>query len=446
MNLVKVAELLKNAPDQALMQELNNPNGAAPSYMVLSELQRRKKLRGSLMNNEPQSSVAEDLEAESAQAPQMGLGSMSQAPMQQAPQQAPVGMASGGEVVHAAGGWWEDPSQYSNFDPTNPKMQRSRLDEMRAAIRDQYGVDPENLGTMTSIGQGLGNLFGSGSAQNQALNEYESAKKGLSLLQTAPTKAAPAPAPSPAGPPQGRPQGRPAAPTGGLPTLAPQKANSDDYSVNPLLSELKGYRNQMAEAYKNQADVYKQQADEIKNAKSSDVALALMQAGFGIMGGESQYAARNIGQGAMPAIQQYAGMDRARREQLQKLALGQGALGIEQLGAQMKGVTAEGELGLGGEKMDIARRSAAADEMRARASMAAVGNQAAQWKMDNAKDKVDQQRAATLINYLKTDGINLDEPTKAQYVSEINRLLRVGSAPQNKLSGNAKEGYKYGYN
>lgn len=426
MNLVKVADLLKNAPDQSLMQELQNPSGAAPSYMILSELQRRKKLRGSAMNQEPQTSVADDLEAESARAPQMGLGSMGQAPMQQ-PQQAPVGMASGGEVKHfyAGGGYDVGGGQYTSEPGWNPFAgidwtgKSGWSDEQDRLYKDLLtaGLTPE---------QAKARVFGTEAPVKPA----------------AAPQAAPAPAPAPAG----APQGRPAAPTGGIPTLGAASKASDDYSVNPLLDELKGYRKQLADAYKNQADVYKQQADEIKNAKSSDVALALMQAGFGIMGGRSQYAAENIGQGAMPAIQQYAGMDRARREQLQKLALGQGALGIEQLGAQMKGVTAEGELGLGGEKMDIARRSAAADEMRARASLAAVGNQAAQWKQENAQDRINQQKANTLINYLKTDGINLDDATKAQYISEINRLLKTNPAPQNKLTGNAKEGYKYGYN
>ena len=397
-NLVKIAELLKNAPDQALMQELNNPNGAAPSYMVLSELQRRKKLRGSLMNNEPQSSVAEDLEAEMTPAPQMGIGSLAQQPVSN-PQQAPVGMASGGEVKHYFNGnevYTSEPgwNPFAGIDWTGKS---GWSDEQDRLYKDLLvtGMTPE---------QAKARVFGT-----------EAPVKPAPTTQTAPAPAAAS---------QGRSQGRPVAPAG-IPTLGKAPAASDDYSVNPLLGELKDYRKQLADAYKNQADVYKQQSDEIKNTKATDVGLALMQAGFGIAGGRSQNALENIGQGAMPAIQQYAGMDRARREQLQKLAMGQGQLGIEQLGAQMKGVTAEGELGLGGEKMDIARRSAAADEMRARAAAAGVANQASQWKQENAQDKVNQQKANTLINYLKTDGINLDDATKAQYISEINRLLGV---------------------
>ena len=424
-NLVKIAELLKNAPDQALMQQLNNPDGSAPSYMVLSELQRRKKLRGSLMSQEPQSSVAEDLENESANAGQMGLGSFDQQP-QQPPmqQQAPVGMAQGGEVKHYFNGnevYTSEPgyNPFAGFSMPDFTGKAGWSDEQDQLYKDLLtaGMSPE---------QAKARVFGT----------------------EAPIKpVAPAAAPAPAAPPAApASRNRAAAPTGGLPTLGKSSTASDDYSVNPLLEEARGIRKQLADAYKNQADVYKQQAEDVRKTKDVDAAMALLTAGFGIAGGRSANALENIGQGALPGVQQYAGSERARREQLQKLALGQGALGIEQLGAQMRGVTAEGELGLGGEKMDIARRGAAADEMRARATAASVANQASQWKQDNAKDKVNQQRAATLINYLKTDGINLDEPTKAQYVSEINRLLGVGAAPQNKLTGNSKEGYKYGYN
>jgi len=390
MNLVKIADLLKNAPDQALMQEMQNPTGTAPSYMILSELQRRKKLRGSLMNNEPQTSVAEDMEAEASQANQMGaagLGSMGPAPMQQ-PQEMPQGFAQGGAVQGYAYGGDVD---YQDDLPWDERMRMWR--------------------EMTGFGR---------MAPPPAPAQPSFPGAAAAQVRTADNRVVATP--------QVRPQ--PAAPRapaqGGIASVNPAAAkSSDDYSVSPLLEEARGIRKQLADAYKSQADVYKQQSDEVRKTKDVDAAMALLTAGFGIAGGRSQNAIENIGQGALPAVQQYAGAERARREQLQKLAMGQGALGIEQLGAQMKGVTAEGELGLGGEKMDIARRSAAADEMRARASAASVANQASQWKLDNAKNKVDQQRAATLINYLKTDGINIDENTRASYVSEINRLLGV---------------------
>ena len=355
-NLVKIAELLKNAPDQTLMQELNNPNGAAPSYMVLSELQRRKKLRGSLMNHEPQKSVAEDMEAEASQANQMGIGAMM--PQAQQPQQAPVGMAQGGEVPRF-NGQYDD----SYIAPTTGYGEQWEM-YTDPTSGESY---PRRVGA--GIGPAIGRMFTPGYQKTPEWYAQNAARQA----PTAPVKPV---VPTPAQPTPAQPTSRNPAAPGGIPTLAPQKAASDDYSVNPLLDELKGYRKDLAAAYKNQADVYKQQSEDIKNAKSSDVALALMQAGFGIMGGRDQNAAVNIGQGAMPAIQQYAGMDRARREQLQKLALGQGALGIEQLGSQMKGVTAEGELGLSADKMNILREQNAIDRMYKKGMLSHYANTA----------------------------------------------------------------------
>lgn len=412
MNLVKVAELLKNAPDQSLMQELSNPSGSAPSYMVLAELERRKKVRSAYQMEQgaqPASSVAEDAQQEylAQTAPAMGIGSMPQA--QQFSDTAPQGFAAGGVVGYADGG---DVGSFEDY-------------------QQAMGAQPPNI---------FQRVFGYSSDVENQRKRQELMAQGLTRAQAdaviaggkapAPTPPTPAAGPtsnagiSAVAPPQ-PPRAAPAPSTGiaSVPPAAP--ASKGEYTVNPLLDELKGYRKELSEAYKNQADMYKQQSEEIKKSKDSDIAMALMTAGLGIMGGRSQYAAENIGQGALPAIQQYAGMDRARREQLQKMALGQGALGIEQLGAQMKGVAAEGELGLGGEKMDIARRSADADMLRARAAAAGVANQASQWKQDNAQERVNQQRANSLINYLKTEGINLDEGTKAQYVAEINRLLGV---------------------
>ena len=326
MNLVKIADLLKNASDQNLMQEMQNPSGSAPSYMVMSELQRRKKLRGSLMNNEAQTSVAEDMEAESSRANQMGLGSMGVNPMERAgvaPES--QGYAGGGEIRLFGGGsnWWEDPKQYSNYDPTNPKMQQNRINEMRAAIRDKYQVDPENMGMMTSLGQGIGNFFGSGSQQNQALNDYESAKKGLSLINATSPSAAPAPTPNPNAT---RNQGGPnsAAPIPIQRNAEPQATSF----VDSLLKNADADRTQMREAHQGFKDMLAAQTEEVKKSKNTDIALTLMQAGLGIAGGRSQYALENVGQGGQAALQQYAGMERDRQKQLSQLAMAQGQAGI----------------------------------------------------------------------------------------------------------------------
>ncbi len=45
MNLIEIAEDLKNVPDQYLMQEVQQPTGNYPAYLVVSELSRRKRMR-----------------------------------------------------------------------------------------------------------------------------------------------------------------------------------------------------------------------------------------------------------------------------------------------------------------------------------------------------------------------------------------------------------------
>jgi hypothetical protein len=115
MNIIKLQNELKSVPDDALIGYVQNPTGNVPSYLALSELQRRKDMRAKYQAQQaPQSSVAEDLGQQAQPQPQ-GIAAMS-------PQQAPVaeqgvaglpipdqmfsgqGMATGGIVAFDEGG------------------------------------------------------------------------------------------------------------------------------------------------------------------------------------------------------------------------------------------------------------------------------------------------------------------------------------------------------
>ena len=61
MNLIQISEQLKDVPDQYLMQEVQNPSGSYPAYLVVSELTRRKRMRESASKQAPTTTVAEDL-------------------------------------------------------------------------------------------------------------------------------------------------------------------------------------------------------------------------------------------------------------------------------------------------------------------------------------------------------------------------------------------------
>jgi len=101
MNLLKIQDMLKGAPDHALVGYVQNPTGQVPTYLALSELQRRKEMRASYQENKPeQKSVAEDLVQES-QPKLAGVAALPAGqPMQQAmqpPAEMPVAqMAQGG--------------------------------------------------------------------------------------------------------------------------------------------------------------------------------------------------------------------------------------------------------------------------------------------------------------------------------------------------------------
>jgi len=116
MNIVKLQNELKNVPDQALIGYVQNPTGQVPSYLALSELQRRKEMREKYQAAQPdKTTVAEDLAAPQSQ-PQ-GIAAIQQ------PAQAPVaepgvaglpvpdqmfsgkGMAAGGIVAFDDGGY-----------------------------------------------------------------------------------------------------------------------------------------------------------------------------------------------------------------------------------------------------------------------------------------------------------------------------------------------------
>ena len=117
MNILQVQDDLKNFSEEQLVNEMQMPSGNAPQFLVLSELNRRKRMKtsydASMAQNEP--TVAEDAVA-SAGVPQTGIAGMAKAmapksesslvaPMQQnvsmqqnAPMQQAVPMQSGGDL------------------------------------------------------------------------------------------------------------------------------------------------------------------------------------------------------------------------------------------------------------------------------------------------------------------------------------------------------------
>lgn len=199
MNLIEVSEQLKDVPDQYLMQEVQNPTGNYPAYLVISELGRRKRMRESAMKQAPTTTVAEDLTQPQQQPPTGGLNAgLAAAPaaaqslaaqdvmaQQDQTQQVPVGMAGGG-MIYASDGLPR--SQFSDVnlqigDTPDLRFQRAyylsrglplpfelMTDAERGAANPNFGKGPmlsqfESLpkvqrGPASSMGELVSNMFG----------------------------------------------------------------------------------------------------------------------------------------------------------------------------------------------------------------------------------------------------------------------------------------------
>lgn len=174
MNIIKIQNQLKGVPDNTLVGYVQNPTGQVPTYLALSELQRRKEMRNSYQANKPEEkTVAEDLVEEAQpQQPQMeGVAGLPQAqPMMQAMQPPPempmqqmaqgglaeldvgdmfneqsyadggiVAFEDGGEVQHfAKGGILDD---YGVVMPIVPTMDDMIMQTREA--QEAFGVDPD---------------------------------------------------------------------------------------------------------------------------------------------------------------------------------------------------------------------------------------------------------------------------------------------------------------
>jgi hypothetical protein len=159
MNIIKIQNQLKGVPDNTLVGYVQNPTGQVPTYLALSELQRRKEMRNSYQANKPEEkSVAEDLVEEA----QPGIAALPEGqPMQQAmapqpempmEQMAQGGLAeldtgnmydennyaTGGIVAFAKGG---SPDEYGVTMPIVPTMDDMYMQSLEA--QKAFGVDPD---------------------------------------------------------------------------------------------------------------------------------------------------------------------------------------------------------------------------------------------------------------------------------------------------------------
>lgn len=87
--------MLRGVPDESLIGYVQNPQGEVPSYLALSELQRRKDMRAKYQADQaPETSVAEDLGQETM-SDQSGLAMLAGQPQMQMEDQGVAGLDTG---------------------------------------------------------------------------------------------------------------------------------------------------------------------------------------------------------------------------------------------------------------------------------------------------------------------------------------------------------------
>lgn len=91
MNILQVQDALKGMSEQQLVQEIQRPSGQAPTFLVATELDRRKKMTERYQERQPpQQTVVQDLVG--------GIASMMNPQAQQMPQQMPQGISQEGSL------------------------------------------------------------------------------------------------------------------------------------------------------------------------------------------------------------------------------------------------------------------------------------------------------------------------------------------------------------
>lgn len=355
MNLLKVQDALKNASDDQLMQLMQSPDSTAPSFLVLSELRRRKEMRAQ-QDQAPDTTVAEDLAAvPQTYGDREGIRSLrvpgyeDEARAEQGDQSGIEAMREGGVVRMQAGGGMP-------MLPTGPadinamllrNMQEQELNNQLDRISQGQNQESERIPLITSAMRDVRALMNSGMSSEEAVRETlnSSSYRGrinpseLGIFSAAPAAITPpsvnspvaspepppvvapldpgaAPAPSPAAaaspPPspaqvaaEGLPRGGAGVPTGGLGTLRQAMERNADLFPDAM----GGIRQRLSEMRTDPAA-----------RKNEAINMALIEAGLRMAGSNNPRLIGALSEGAVPAVQGYSReLGQIRQEQRQDI-------------------------------------------------------------------------------------------------------------------------------
>lgn len=331
MNILQVQDALKNASDNQLASELQNPTGMAPSYLVLSELKRRQQMRqGAQAAQAPQGSMAE--EAAGAAEPEYY-------PEEQPQEEAPgiEAFREGGVVRMADGGLSEVPievleSEYRrrNSVPPEPSRPFELPRWLRGGRREEpppgtqrwteppqfppgtvlpFGTPRNAIPAQTATREDLeaeisrrraGSVGSSMEAETAALRNFNPPRS----QSVAPTGGQQSELYGPPAPPRG--QSAAPSPTragAGIGAVAAQPAPQQEEGISSLYDRLR--------ALSPSREEYRR--DAANNA--------LMQAGLAMMASKDPNALANLGAGGLRGLQTYTEeMKTGRAQQRQAIA------------------------------------------------------------------------------------------------------------------------------
>ena len=329
MNLVQLSEQLKDVPDNFLMTEVQNPTGAYPAYLIVSEMTRRKRMRENAPKQEPQTTVAEDLMSGGIRAmqPQMpqqmpqqpgaAQAMASQMPMPQMPQspQEPQMMAAGGLVAFEQGGPIR--AQTGLFvDPTQPYSEQGP--PLRFKVRDVFkGGIYNEIDELEKAGFTDAQIAQMDPAQRtqtvQSIRqESRDVPSGAELeKRMAPAMAQPTP----------QPLAQPRGAGGGASKIPPPPAGpSTAAEAMRLATEITTARpptyDRAAEIIKlgaalpdtasqAMADYIGKQEGQMAGQRESNLNMALMQAGLGMMGSRARSGIQGVAEGGLEGLKSY---------------------------------------------------------------------------------------------------------------------------------------------
>lgn len=283
MNLLEVQDDLKNFSQDQLVKEMQQPSGVAPQFLVLSELNRRKRVKGDFEARQAkqQPTVAEEAVA-AAGVPQQGMMGMSEAMAPASVDSGGIGammpktMKMGGEVdSYADGGVIRAQDGLPNFRGFGKLGPDMRGDSFRRINDPTITDDFEQTGNVD-----VGGLFGFGQPEPRSLAEIAQTgprtMEELEILENS-EKQAEAVSPLPIEPETKKP----------APETPKLNLTNENDALLSLEQELRN-RQQSIE-------------DDREFAKY----MAIAQAGFSILGSDKPTLAQAIGEGGTKGLAAY---------------------------------------------------------------------------------------------------------------------------------------------